>query len=75
MGSQHEKYVRTHRSSIRTVDLYRREQRDTLILLLCMAFMLGSLSSFLSLLSFYPSGDTSTCGKNDPTNLTEEASF
>ncbi|KAI0307170.1 hypothetical protein B0F90DRAFT_1685855 [Multifurca ochricompacta] len=48
----------TYPSSVRASELYRREQRDTLVLLMCMAFMLGSLSSFLSLLTFYPNGSS-----------------
>ena len=49
-------------SSVRIADLYPRKQRDTLVLLLCMAFMLASLSSFLSLLDFKPNGSGAACG-------------
>jgi len=61
MGASHEKTAGMRQPSSRAADIYHREQRDTLILLLCMAFMLASLSSFLSLLSFYPSGSTTAC--------------
>ncbi|KAI9508937.1 hypothetical protein F5148DRAFT_1191549 [Russula earlei] len=37
------------------------EQRDTLVLLLCMGFMLASLSSFLSLLTFDLIGSGAAC--------------
>jgi hypothetical protein len=50
-------------SSARTAELYRRKQRDTLVLLLCMAFFLASLSSFLSLLDFNPHGSGAMCGR------------
>ena len=49
-------------SSVRTADLYPHKQRDTLVLLLCIAFMLASLSSFLSLLDFKPNGSGAACG-------------
>ncbi|KAH9062709.1 hypothetical protein EDB87DRAFT_255438 [Lactarius vividus] len=48
-------------SSVRTAELYRLKQRDTLELLLSMAFLLASLSSFLSLLLFSPSGSGAAC--------------
>ncbi|KAH9179712.1 hypothetical protein EDB89DRAFT_1922790 [Lactarius sanguifluus] len=48
-------------SSVRTAELYRLKQRDTLKLLLSMAFLLASLSSFLSLLLFSPSGSDAAC--------------
>ncbi|KAN0124571.1 hypothetical protein V8E53_015803 [Lactarius tabidus] len=55
---QHDKSNKAHQlSSVRTADLYRRKQRDTLVLLLCMAFLLASLSSFLSLLDFNPNSN------------------
>lgn len=38
---QHEKSNKAHQpSSVHAADLYRRKQRDTLVLLLCMAFLL-----------------------------------
>ena len=74
MGASHEKTAGTRQSSCRTADMYYREQKDTLILLQCMAFMLASLSSFLSLLSFYPSGSTTACGKHSSTKLAEDIS-
>ena len=49
-------------SSVRSADLYRRKQRDPLVLLLGMAFLLASLSSFLSLLDFNPHGSGAACG-------------
>jgi hypothetical protein len=64
VGRPHEKSTGTHQSALHTADLSHREQRDTLILLLCMAFMLAGLSSFLSLLSFYPSRNASACGES-----------
>ncbi|KAH9965941.1 hypothetical protein BC827DRAFT_781443 [Russula dissimulans] len=42
-----------HRSSL--------EQRDGLVLILCLGFMLASLASFLSLLTFYPYGTRGAC--------------
>jgi len=54
-GSLHDKPARIHRSG------YRRKQRGVPILLLCMAFMLASLSSFLSLLTFYPKAGQVAC--------------
>jgi len=42
-----------HRSSL--------EQRDGLVLILCLGFMLASLASFLSLLTFYPYGSRGAC--------------
>jgi hypothetical protein len=72
MGHLHEKPAGTHQSSLHTADQSYREQRDTLILLLCIAFMLAGLSSFLSLLSFYPSGNSSACGEHDRTQVAEE---
>jgi len=44
-------------------DVHRRslESRDGLVLLLCMGFMLASLASFLSLLTFYPYGSGGAC--------------
>ncbi|KAH9077187.1 hypothetical protein EDB83DRAFT_1685006 [Lactarius deliciosus] len=48
-------------SSAHTAELYRLKQRDTLKLLLSMAFLLASLSSFLSLLLFSPSGSGAAC--------------
>ncbi|KAH8999121.1 hypothetical protein EDB92DRAFT_1940819 [Lactarius akahatsu] len=48
-------------SSVRTAELYRLKQRDTLKLLLSMTFLLASLSSFLSLLLFSPSGSGAAC--------------
>jgi len=74
MGASHEKTAGMRQPSSRTADMYHREQRDTLILLLCMAFMLASLSSFLSLLSFYPSGSTTACGEHGSTKLVEDIS-
>ncbi|KAF8261385.1 hypothetical protein EI94DRAFT_1746095 [Lactarius quietus] len=60
--TQHEKSNRAHQpSSVRTADLYERKQRDTLLLLLCMAFLLASLSSFFSLLDFNPNGSGAVC--------------
>lgn len=67
MDASHEKTAGTYQSPSRTADMHHREQRDTLILLQCMAFMLASLSSFLSLLGFYPSGGTTACGEHGPT--------
>jgi len=59
---QHEKPNRAHQpSAVRTADLYRRKQRDKLVLLLCMAFLLASMSSFLSLLDFDPHGGGAAC--------------
>ncbi|KAI9448042.1 hypothetical protein H4582DRAFT_56434 [Lactarius indigo] len=49
-------------SSVRTAELYRLKQLDTLNLLLSMAFLLASLSSFLSLLLFSPSSSGAACG-------------
>jgi len=69
MDASHEKTAETYQSPSRTADMYHREQRDTLILLQCMAFMLTSLSSVLSLLSFYPSGSTTACGEHGSTIL------
>lgn len=55
---QHERSNKAHQpSSIRTADLNRCKQWDTLVLLLCMAFLLASLSSFLSLLDFNPNSN------------------
>ena len=59
---QDEESHRAHQpSSIRTADTYRCKQRDALLLLLCMAFLLASLSSFLSLLDFNPNYNAA-CG-------------
>ena len=60
---QHEKSNRANQpTSVRTADLYRRKQRDVLVLLLCMALLLASLSSFLSLLEFNSNGSGAACG-------------
>jgi hypothetical protein len=69
IDASHEKTARTYLSPSRSVDLYHREQSNILILLQCMAFMLASLSSFLSLLSFDSSGSTTACGEHGPTIL------
>ena len=53
----HDKSARIHRS------LYQRKQRGVPVLFLCMAFMLASLSSFLSLLTFYPKAGQAACGE------------
>lgn len=74
MGASHEKPAGTRQSSWPTTDMYHREQKDTLILLQCLAFMLASLSSFLSLLSFYPSGSTTACGEHGSIKLAEDIS-
>ncbi len=59
----HEKSTGAHQpSSVRTAELYQRKQRDTLRLLLCMAFLLASLSSFLSILIFDPNDSGAACG-------------
>jgi hypothetical protein len=57
-GSLHDKSesARIHRP------LRQRKQRVP-VLLLCMAFMLASLSSFLSLLTFYPKAGQSACSE------------
>lgn len=61
-GVLHEKSTGAHRPpSVRTADLFRHNQRDTLVLLLCMAFFLASLSSFLSLLIFDPNHSGAAC--------------
>jgi hypothetical protein len=39
------------------------KQWDAPVLLLCMAFMLASLSSFLSLLTFYPNAGQAACSE------------
>ncbi|KAI9467007.1 hypothetical protein BJY52DRAFT_1182496 [Lactarius psammicola] len=58
----HEKSTGAHRpSSVCTAELYRRKQWDTLRLLLCMAFLLASLTSFLSLLIFSPNDSGAAC--------------
>ena len=63
-GSLHEETVRMHKSSSSCVaEMDRAEQRDAPVLLLCMAFMLTSLSSFLSLLTFDPNTGQTTCGE------------
>lgn len=53
----HDKSARTHRS------LHQHRQRGVPVLLLCMAFMLASLSSFLSLLTFYPKAGQVACSE------------
>lgn len=54
-GSLHDKSARIQRS------LHQCKPRGVPVLLLCMAFMLASLSSFLSLLTFYPKAGQATC--------------
>ncbi|KAH9045416.1 hypothetical protein EDB85DRAFT_1906526 [Lactarius pseudohatsudake] len=56
-----EKSTGANQPSVRIGELYRLKQRDTLKLLLSMAFLLASLSSFLSLLLFSPSGSGAAC--------------
>jgi hypothetical protein len=63
-GSLHENPARMHGSKMN-----RRKQRDAPVLLLCMAFMLASLSSFLSLLTFYPNAGQTACGECGSTKL------
>ena len=58
----HEKSTGDQHSSVGTAELYRRMQHDTLVLLLCMGFLLASLSSFLSLLEFNSNGSGAACG-------------
>lgn len=53
----HNKSARIHRS------LHQCKQGGAPLLLLCMAFMLASLSSFLSLLTFYPKAGQAACGE------------
>lgn len=72
-GSLHGKSAGAHPSLSDASELYQREQRDTLVLLLCMMFMLASLSSFLSLLTFDTNGSGSACGEYDSTNLVEDS--
>ncbi|KAI0304110.1 hypothetical protein BC826DRAFT_981583 [Russula brevipes] len=60
-GRLHEKYPGMHQSASGAAEMYHHDQRDTLVLLLCMTFMLESLSSFLSLLTFDPSGSGAAC--------------
>jgi len=60
-GRLHEKSPGMHQSASSAAEMYHHEQRDTLVLLLCMTFMLESLSSFLSLLTFDPSGSGAAC--------------
>ena len=56
-GSLRDKSTRIHRS------LHQYKERGVPVLLLCMAFMLASLSSFLSLLTFYPKAGQTTCSE------------
>jgi hypothetical protein len=56
-GSLHDKSTRIHRS------FHQSKQQGVPVLLLCMAFMLASLSSLLSLLTFYPKADQATCSE------------
>ena len=62
-GSRHEESARIHRSPSCVENMYRRKQWDAPVLLLCMAFMLASLSSFLSLLTFYPIAGQAACSE------------
>ncbi|KAI0284227.1 hypothetical protein BGY98DRAFT_1183596 [Russula aff. rugulosa BPL654] len=54
-GSPYDKSARIHGS------LHQCKQRDVPVLFMCMAFMLTSLSSFLSLLTFYPKSGQTAC--------------
>jgi hypothetical protein len=54
--------------------MYRRKPRDAPVLLLCMGFTLASLSSFLSLLTFYPNAGQTACGECSSTKLAGEIS-
>jgi len=69
-GSLHDKSTRIHRS------LHQCKQRGhgVPVLLLCMAFMLASLSSFLSLLTFYPKAGQATCSEYSLVTLTGDIS-
>ncbi|KAI0268266.1 hypothetical protein BC834DRAFT_684183 [Gloeopeniophorella convolvens] len=60
-ASAHEKAGMRH-YSVHVADLYRHEQQDTLFLLLCMGFLLSSLSAFLSLLTFDAGSGNAACG-------------
>ena len=62
-GSPHQESAGIHRSSSCVEKVYRRKQRDAPVLLLCMAFTLASLSSFLSLLTFYPIAGQTACSE------------
>jgi hypothetical protein len=55
--SLRDKSARIHRS------LHQYKEPGAPVLLLCMAFMLASLSSFLSLLTFYPKAGQATCSE------------
>ncbi len=44
------------------------------VLLLCLAFMLASLSSFLSLLTFYPKAGQAACSEYNLIKLEREVS-
>jgi hypothetical protein len=69
MGHQCEKAAGgTYPSSFHVADPYQCQQRKPLVLLLCLTFLLGSLSSFLSLLTFRPKGSRNVCGKWSLTN-------
>ncbi len=67
-GSLHDKSARIHRS------LYQHKQRGVPVLLLCLAFMLASLSSFLSLLTFYPKAGQAACSEYNLIKLEREVS-
>jgi|SRR6266852_8619730 len=67
-GSLHDKSARIHRS------LHQRKQRGVPVLFLCMAFMLASLSSFLSLLTFDPKAGQAACGEYNLVPLVEDVS-
>ncbi|KAH9977790.1 hypothetical protein BGW80DRAFT_776488 [Lactifluus volemus] len=62
MGRQCEKAAGgTYPHSFHLADSYPRQQRNPLVLLLCLTFLLGSLFSFLSLLTFRPKGSGNVC--------------
>jgi hypothetical protein len=54
--------------------LHQRKQRGVPVLFLCMAFMLASLSSLLSLLTFDPKAGQMTCSEYSLATLAEDVS-
>jgi hypothetical protein len=64
-----------HQSASGAAEMYHHEQRDAIVLLLCMTFMLESLSSFLSLLTFDPSGSGAACGERRSIEIVERISL